>query len=363
MKRISRSVFTAGIAALLVISARCGGAAEEEIPTGEKVAVSVERARLGTIRAVVDATGTVRPAIGGEISVVAPGPARIREMPRAIGERVRKGDLLVAFDVPSLRADVSAREADVRKAEARLEAAKARSTRAQGLYERGIAAGREVEDARRELADSEAEVASATAALASARELAARETVRAPFDGVIASRSHDPGDLVDSSASEPILTLVDPARLHVLASVPAASLAQVAEGRSALVWGPGSGAPVPARVGAAPGAVDPATGTATVRLDPQEPSSLTVGSAVRVQIFASERRDVVIVPSAAIVREGRDTYVNTVDDAGRAHRVQVQVGIVSDPDAEISAGIKPGDAVVVEGRAELPDGAEVVVRP
>ena len=43
------------------------------------------------------------PAPGADLVVTAPEPARIAEMPKAEGDRVRRGDLLVRFEIPVAR--------------------------------------------------------------------------------------------------------------------------------------------------------------------------------------------------------------------------------------------------------------------
>ena len=62
------------------------------------------------------------------------------------------------------------------------------------------------------------------------RQLASRQTVAATFDGVIAKRFHNPGDLVEATASDPVLRVIDPARLQVDASVAISDLSRIVMG-------------------------------------------------------------------------------------------------------------------------------------
>ena len=62
----------------------------------------MQPAVVKTIRGIrSSATAIVTPAPGADLVVTAPEAARIAEMPHAEGERVRKGDLLVRFDIPT----------------------------------------------------------------------------------------------------------------------------------------------------------------------------------------------------------------------------------------------------------------------
>jgi RND family efflux transporter MFP subunit len=208
------------LVAAIVGAAACTKQAAEETESEAPVPVTVATAMSGSIRGLLHATGVVNPAPDAELIVVAPEPARIAEIPKAEGDRVAKGDVLVRFEIPSAAAEVQRQGAEVQRAEAALANAKANQVRQRELFDRGIAARKDVEDADRQVADAEAAVGQAEASRAAAITAAARSTVRAAFDGVVARRFHNPGDLVEAAASDPVLRVIDPRRLEVVASVP-----------------------------------------------------------------------------------------------------------------------------------------------
>jgi multidrug efflux pump subunit AcrA (membrane-fusion protein) len=124
------------VLALAVLAGGCHEKPEEAVATEETVAVKVEAARVGDLSAVVVATGTVQPAPGAALVVTAPTAARIAEKPKAEGDRVRRGDLLVRFDAPGLRADAAARGSDLAQARAGLDNARRNHERLTGLLGR-----------------------------------------------------------------------------------------------------------------------------------------------------------------------------------------------------------------------------------
>jgi RND family efflux transporter MFP subunit len=338
--------------------ASCGREAPEETQSETIVPVTTEPARLDTIRASIRATGLVEPAPGADIVVIAPESARIAEIPKAEGDTVHRGDLLVRFEIPTITADVDAKRAEIDRATARLENARANQVRAKDLFERGIAARKEVEDAAREFADGQAGLAQAKAALSAAEQLSRRTVVRALFDGVVAKRSHNPGDLVEASASDPVLRVIDPQRLEVHALVPIGDVARLKAGASARI------AELPdavvLKVVSRPAAVEQGTAAVPVRLSFATPTSYPVGTPVQVTIDAEEHRDVVVVPAAALVREGEETAVFIAVE-NKAQRRPVVIGLASDKDIEIKSGVKAGEPVITHGQAGLPDGAPITV--
>ena len=344
---------------LVCAAAACRTETAEEVETTTAVAVKTAPATRGAIRGVVHATGIIGPAPGAELVIVAPEAARIAEISHAGGERVRRGDVLVRFEIPGSAAEEQKQQAEVTRTEAALENAKAAQTRARQLFDRGVSARKEMEESNRSVADAEAAVTEARASLAAAHDMAERAIVYATFDGVVARRYHNPGDLVEPAASDPVLRLIDPDRLEVVAAVPLADASRVEVGASVhLVNAPTNPTDAALKVLSRPTAVDAGTATVPVRLGFVKPVNVPVGMPVQVDIDAEQHRDVVLVPAAAIVREGEETAV-FVANGGKAQRRVVQIGLTDGANVEIVSGINAGEHVVVDGQAGLPDGAAI----
>jgi RND family efflux transporter MFP subunit len=357
--RRHRAILAVLPAAAFAILSACGGRTPEEVDTETVVPVKSVAAVRGSIRGVVHATGIVNPAPGAELVVVAPDTARIAEMPRATGERVRRGDVLVRFEIPNSAAEVQRQRAEVERAQATLENARAAQTRARELFDRGVAARKEVEDANRAVAEGEAALAQARASLAASEAVAARATVRATFDGIVSKRLHNPGDLVEASASDPVLRVVDPRRLEVVAAVPLADESRIQLGAAAHLTGPtGNATEIPLKIVSRPAAVEAGTATTPVRLAFAGSANLPVGTPVQVDIDAEQHDDALLIPAVAIVRDGEQTAVFVANER-KAQRRPVQIGITDGAKVEIVSGVKPGEKVIVDGQAGLPDGAAI----
>ena len=294
-----------GFSALAFASAGCGKASTEEVQTETVVPVTTAPAMVGAIRAVIRATGDVNPGPGAELIVTAPQPARIVEITKAEGDRVQRGEVLVRFEIPDLSANVVSQGAQVTAATARVRVARENQTRLQDLFTRGVASRKEVEDADKELADAQSALSQAQAGQGSAQQLASRATVAATFNGVIAKRNHNPGDLVDAATTDFVLRVIDPTRLQVDASVAIPDLSRINIGASARVVVAEGQDPIPMKVASRPAAVEPGTAAAPVRLTFQSTPSLAIGTPVQVEIDAEEHTNVVLVPAEAIVREAR----------------------------------------------------------
>jgi RND family efflux transporter MFP subunit len=346
----------------LSLAAACGRqpTASDAVREELIVPVAAQPATVGRVRAILHATGVVSPAPDAEFIVTAPEPARIVEITHAEGEPVQAGELLVRFDIPSLNGDAARQRADMARVRAEFENARVTQTRARDFADRGLIARRELEDADRALADAQAAVSRAEAAQTATAVAAARASVRAPFAGVVAKRLHNPGDVVSGAATDPILRIVDPRRLEVIASVPLQELSRVLPGATARVVS--AAEPIRLSVVSRPGPGEARPdGTVAVRLTMTGAGMpLAVDAPVQVDIDLGERDGAVLVPPEAIVREGQQAAV-FVAAGTTAERREVTTGVTDDHGVEITSGVRAGELVITRGHTGLANGATISV--
>lgn len=348
------------LAAVAAVAA-CSRPAVDELETTAPVPVTVEAAVTGAIESIVTVTGLVTPAPGADLLVTAPEAGSIADMPKAEGEAVRGGELLVRFDIPSLAADADAKRAALKQAQARFETARANAARLAPLVERGVTAQRDLDDARRAQAEAEADVSQAESAVTAANALTARMVVRAPFNGVVAKRWHNPGDLVEASASDPVIRLINPRNLQIVATVPVADLARLTPGRKGRAVGPGDDEGQAVSVLTRPAQVDPKTSLADVRLAFAGASRWPAGATVTLEIVAESRSNVIVVPTIAVQHDGDEAFVMVAGTDNKAHKKVVKTGLASTDHIEIVSGLTAGDLVITHGQDELPDNAAIAV--
>ena len=165
-----------------------------KIESAAVVAVKTAPAAVRDIVGVVHATGVVAPAPGAELVVVAPEVARIVEMPRAAGDAVRRGDVLVRFEMPAQRRPTSRSSGPRRRGPARAVNQARAAQRAPAICS-SAASPRAARSRRADRAAADAEAARRRRPKPPSprrgRWLAAR-SVRATFAGIVAARRTTP---------------------------------------------------------------------------------------------------------------------------------------------------------------------------
>jgi RND family efflux transporter MFP subunit len=338
-------------------TAACRRSASRETESEPPIPVVAEPVQIGTIRGIVSATAVVEALPGADFAAIAPESGRIVEISKKAGDKVKAGDVLVRFEFPALRAEIAARAGLVKNAEARLQSAKVMQARVHKLLELGAASQREADEADSEVNSAEADIAQARGAQNAADALGQRTDIRAPFDGVVAERLHDPGDLVGTATNDIILRVIDPRQVEVVTSVSVADGSRFAVGASARGVTETKSAPEILRVMARADPVPGAT-TVSVRLGFVGATELAPGTQLGIEIDAEQHSNVPLVPAIAVVKDGAALAV-FVAAGNQARKRPVVPGLVDTEHMEIRSGVRAGDMVITQGQSNLRDGSPI----
>jgi HlyD family secretion protein len=228
-----------------------------------------------------------------------------------------------------------------------------------------------------DLAAARADAERASADLAFARDQASRLRVIAPFDGIVedvASETSDslrplrPGDAV--TLGQPLFTLAADEDFIVRTKVDEQDVAGLVLGEKAVVSGEDfGGATLPGHIveisPIAQRSDDPSNTSrqilTTIALDRKLPF-LRDGMTVDVDIVTHDVPHVLAVPTDAVRKDGATSYVFVVKN-GHAARVNVTLGLQSDTQAVVTAGLHDGDTIVADKNPDVVADASVKVAP
>lgn len=204
----------------------------------------------GNLLVAVSATGTLQPTTQVQVGIEVSGT--IKTVAVDYNDRVTTGQVLVRLDTSKLQAQVLQSSSALESAKARVLQVEATIRENRSQLERleqvrelsggKVPSRQELDAARASLARARADAASARAAVAQAQAaLHANQTdlakaeVRSPIDGVVLTRTVDPGQTVAAAFQTPVLfTLAkDLARMQLQVDVDEADVGQVRAGQTA----------------------------------------------------------------------------------------------------------------------------------
>lgn len=173
-------------------------------------------------------------------------------------------------------------------------------------------------------------------------------TVRATVSGVVTAKAAVHGLYADPATE--LVTIADLSRVWVLADVYENELSQVRLGDLAevrLTYAPGR--VLRGKIALISPFLDPATRTAKVRIELDNPS-LTLRPDMFAEVrIATDAGDRTVVPRSAIVPAGERSIVFVDRGGGRLSPREVSLGLRFDDDVEVLSGLSPGDRIVTSG--------------
>lgn len=309
------------------------------------VEVETARVRRGSIVQPLSAPGSVvarrESRIGTEIT------GRIERVFVAEGDRVEAGD-------PLFQIEREPYEYALRQAQAGLDLARAERgrievdvARARTLHAKQVLSQQEVDRLATALSVARARERQAVEAVALARRNLEQTRVTAPYAGSVARRLEDEGTTALVQPQTIVIVLQETAELEARAAIPESQLALIHLGDPVRLHVEGLAEPIETQVSAVSDTIDRATRTYLVKMwVPNPDHTLKAGVFAHVEILPRTKADVLLVPRVSVRTEDGRTRVLVVRD-GRAQALPVQIGLVSEEEAEVLQGVDEGDTVIV----------------
>ena len=149
----------------------------------------------------------------------------VRSVHAGVGDRVKKGQVLLTLDAGAAHANVSESQAEVARLKEEAQDAKRNLDRVQELYNRTVISTSELEQAQTRHIRAKAGLNETLARLTRSQKLLGDATLRAPFDALVVARQVEPGQTVASQFQPQTLFVV--ARANEMIARAKVSLAQV----------------------------------------------------------------------------------------------------------------------------------------
>ena len=279
-----------------------------------------------------------------------------------VGDRVRKGDLLAELDPGDLRLQVEALQAELAAADAQLARARADHARTASLSRDQLVSRSALDQQTAALRAAEGQARAARAQFDLSRNQAAYSQLRAPQDGVVASRQVEAGQVV--AAGQPVFGLAADGGREVAFALPELGIRDFKVGQAVVIelWST-QGERIPGRIREIAPAADPQARTYAARATLEgDAARVDLGQSARVYIPAALSGDALRLPLSALHRGDKgQAVVWTVDPkVNKARRVPVRIGPYAADGVAVLSGLKPTEWVVMAGGHLLHDGQPVL---
>ncbi len=261
------------------------------------------------------------------------------------GQPVKEGDLLLQLDETKFAATAN-------EAEANFKLSQANHERSKQLFRDKLISQQEFDQIAAQFQANQADLDLKRRQLKDAK-------IRAPFEGVISSRSISRGQVIGKNTTLTWVVDLDPVKVEF--SVPERYVGQVRVGQK-----------IEVTVAAYPGRtysgevffvapfIEPATRTALVKaMIPNEKHELKPGMFANLDLTLQLKEQAIVIPESSVLASGDGNVIYVIDAQDTAQIRPVKLGIRQAGLVEITAGLQPGERVVAEGLQKVRPGGKV----
>jgi multidrug efflux system membrane fusion protein len=310
---------------------------------------------LGTVTAFN--TVTVRSRVDGQLINVA----------FTEGQFVHEGALLAEIDPRPFQVQLEQAQGQLAKDQAQRTDAEVNYDRFKLLFKEGVIPQQQLDTQAALVGQFDGAIRSDQGQIDNARLQLTYSRITAPISGRIGLRLVDAGNIVHATDTNGLLVITQLQPISVIFSLPQDQLPQVVAKLRA-------GAPLPVeaydrddtakiatgKLATIDNQIDLTTGTYKLKsIFSNENNSLFPNQFVNVHLLVDTKRNLIIIPAAAIQRGPQGTYVYAVATGNIAKIHVVTISQVTGNDVGLSAGLNPGESVVIDGQDKLQDGSKI----
>lgn len=335
-------------------------ATAEAAASAAKPAMTVTTARpeSASLGLQLQANGNIAAWQEASIGAEVPG-LRLATVNVNIGDVVKRGQVLATFARETTEAESLQGRAALMQAEAAFENAKADANRARSIETTGALSQSQIAQYLTQERVTRAQLEAAKAAYAASQVRLRNTQVRAPDDGVISARTATVGAV--AGAGQELFRLVRGSRMEWRAEVTPAEVGRVKVGQKVEVTA-ASGLKVSGTVRAIAPTADPQTRNVLVFVDLPRHAELKAGTFANGLFEIGASQGLTVPAQAIVVRDGHN-YVFVIGADNKAAQRKIDTGRRVGDRVEVLQGLKPDEAVAVQGAGFLNEGDLVKVAP
>lgn len=266
-----------------------------------------------------------------------------------VGDVVRKGQVLAVFASETTKADSLQSQASLMQAEASFENAKADADRARSIQDSGALSKSQVAQYLTQEKVSRAQFEAAKAAFGATEVRLGNTRVLAPDDGVISARGATVGAVV--APGQELFRLVRQSRMEWRGEVTPNEVGRIRIGQKVQVTA-ATGLEIAGQVRAIAPSADPQTRNILIFVDLPRHAELKAGTFAKGSFDLGQSEALTVSSQSIVVRDGSN-YVFVIDAQNKANQRKVQTGRRVEDRVEVLEGLKPDEAVAVQGAGFL----------
>lgn len=278
-----------------------------------------------------------------------------------VGDKVTKGQLLVAINNADLEAKKAQVNAGIIKAKAAFINAEKNYKRFQNLYKSNSISQKEMDDMTANYQMAKAGLEAANQLKNEVKAQFAYSNITAPFSGIITSKNIENGDM--ASPGIPLISLENPNDFEVIAMVPETEISEIKKGTEVRVLVKSISATITGKVTEVSSSAKNTGGQYLVKIALKNTNSAILSGMFANVQFPIERKttsNMVLLPKEAIITNGQLSGVYSVSQSNTAILRWLRLGRTFGNEVEVLSGLSSGETYIISSDERLFNGVKII---
>ncbi|MBF8150512.1 efflux RND transporter periplasmic adaptor subunit [Winogradskyella sp. F6397] len=280
-----------------------------------------------------------------------------------VGDRVRKGQLLVSINNADLQAKRAQVNAGITEATAAFNNAQKDYNRFKNLFAENSASQKEMDDMTANFEMAKARLESANQMKNEVNAQFTYSNITAPFSGTITSKNVEAGNMANPGV--PLISIETPGTFEVMAMVPETEISEIKNGTNVDVLVKSINQTIKGKVSELSTSAKNTGGQYLVKIDLDKTDANILSGMFTTVQFPVERKAksaMVLVPTEALVTNGQLSGVYTPSESNTALLRWLRLGRTFGDQVEVLSGLNADEAYIVSAEGKLYNGAKISVQ-
>ncbi len=357
-----KTKYTIAFLILTFLATSCGGNKKKIVADDIPISVKVNTLNDNGSNPFLTASGSIQAVNSANLSTRMMG--FVTKMQVEVGNKVKKGQLLVSINTSDLQAKLAQVNAGITEATAAFTNAEKDYNRYKNLFTENSASQKEFDDmtAHYNMAKARLEGAKQMKNEVDAQFVYAN--IRAPFNGVITGTFIKNGDMANPGM--PLVSMEAPGNFEVMAIVPESDISKIISGTAVNVLIKSINKTVEGTVTEVSTSAKNTGGQYLVKVALKKTDvAILSGMFVTVQfpIENEAKTNMVLIPKEALVTKGQLSGIYTVSESNTAILRWLRLGRTFGNQVEVLSGLSSNEAYIVSADGKLYNGAKVIPSP